>query len=738
MDFLSNINLGKNEIQNARLHNLTTPPQNPVEGQIYCNTADHIVYIYLNGKWVNAVYIYTGEIFTTAYKTKLDAIAVGATKVEKSNTNGNIKINGTETNVYTHPGTGRNPHGTTKADLGLGNVENKSAATILNELTKAKIVEKLGFTPAQIKTGTDASKGTATGSKILYIATDTKKIWLDNASGSWVQVGGQDTISWDNISNKPSTFTPPIATASRLGGIKVGANLSITADGTLSAVMPADGEHSYLIKQETFVATDNQQNFTLSNGYYVMGCGLLSVFVNGTKVRKEAITEVTNTSFKLAAGVQAGDQVLAEYVQVMDADPYPIHGSEHAEDGADPIPNATTETGGLLSAKDKAKLDGIAAGANKYIHPAGDGNQHVPATGTSNNGKVLKAGATAGSAAWGNISKSEVGLGNVPNVTTNNQTPTYTEASALSKLVSGETLATAFGKISKAITDLIAHLANKSNPHGVTKSQVGLGNVDNTADKDKPVSTAMQAALDKKLNATLKGAANGLAELDSAGKVPAAQLPSYVDDTIEGYLSGGKFYKESAHTTVITGESGKIYVDLATNKTYRWSGSAYVEISASLALGETSSTAYRGDRGKTAYDHSQSAHARTDATKTEKSTTNGNIKINGTETPVYTHPSTHAASMITQDSTHRFVSDTEKSSWNSRTKKYAANVGNGTATEITVTHNLGTQDVTVLLRENASPYSQVFCDVQVISTTQIKLLFATAPASNAYRVIVTG
>ena len=52
---------------------------------------------------------------------------------------------------------------------------------------------------------------------------------------------------------------------------------------------------------------------------------------------------------------------------------------------------------------------------------------------------------------------------------------------------------------------------------------------------------------------------SGVAELDSGGKVPAAQLPSYVDDVVEGYLSSGKFYKESAHTTEIAGESGKIY-----------------------------------------------------------------------------------------------------------------------------------------------------------------------------------
>ena len=108
-----------------------------------------------------------------------------------------------------------------------------------------------------------------------------------------------------------------------------------------------------------------------------------------------------------------------------------------------------------------------------------------------------------------------------------------------------------------------------------------------------------------RMAANLKGAANGVAELDANGKVPSSQLPAYVDDVVEGYYYNSKFYKEAAHTTEIAGETGKIYVDLSTEKTYRWSGTAFVEISASLALGETSSTAYRGDRGKTAYDHSQ-------------------------------------------------------------------------------------------------------------------------------------
>lgn len=96
--------------------------------------------------------------------------------------------------------------------------------------------------------------------------------------------------------------------------------------------------------------------------------------------------------------------------------------------------------------------------------------------------------------------------------------------------------------------------------------------------------------------ASQKGANGGVAELDSTGRVPSFQLPSYVDDVLE-YDSLSSFPQ--------TGEDGKIYITEDTNLQYRWSGTQYVEISPSLALGETSSTAYRGDRGKTAYDHSQ-------------------------------------------------------------------------------------------------------------------------------------
>ena len=88
--------------------------------------------------------------------------------------------------------------------------------------------------------------------------------------------------------------------------------------------------------------------------------------------------------------------------------------------------------------------------------------------------------------------------------------------------------------------------------------------------------------------ATEKGANSGVATLDATGKVPSSQLPSFVDDVIE-----------AANFAALpeTGEGGKIYMTLDDNKTYRWGGTTYVQISAGLALGETQGTAYEGSKG---------------------------------------------------------------------------------------------------------------------------------------------
>lgn len=131
------------------------------------------------------------------------------------------------------------------------------------------------------------------------------------------------------------------------------------------------------------------------------------------------------------------------------------------------------------------------------------------------------------------------------------------------------------------------------------------------------------------------------------GVVPESQLPSYVDDVLE-YANLAAF--------PATGESGKVYLAQDTNKSYRWGGTTYVELNGGIALGETSATAYRGDRGKTAYDHSQNGtvHVTADQKTAWDSKAAGNhghsyndLSDKPTIPAAYTHPANHPASMIT-------------------------------------------------------------------------------------------
>lgn len=185
--------------------------------------------------------------------------------------------------------------------------------------------------------------------------------------------------------------------------------------------------------------------------------------------------------------------------------------------------------------------------------------------------------------------------------------------------VNGTALTPSSKAVDVTVPTKTSDLTNDSN--FVTDASYAHVTVDSALDatSENPVQNkVIKGALDNKLDSSLKGANSGLAELDASGKVPSTQLPSYVDDIIEGYYKAadGKFYEEDTYTTEITGETGKIYVSKDTNKTYRWSGSQFVQVGGGgdLTLGETSSTAYRGDRGKVAYDHSQDANKISSAT----------------------------------------------------------------------------------------------------------------------------
>ena len=86
-------------------------------------------------------------------------------------------------------------------------------------------------------------------------------------------------------------------------------------------------------------------------------------------------------------------------------------------------------------------------------------------------------------------------------------------------------------------------------------------------------------------------------------------IPSLLETVIEGYFFEGQFYADELHEEPLIPEDNKIYIDKTTAVVYRWDGTIYAPIGSSLALGETSSTAYPGDKGKFAYEHANSQHA---------------------------------------------------------------------------------------------------------------------------------
>ena len=209
--------------------------------------------------------------------------------------------------------------------------------------------------------------------------------------------------------------------------------------------------------------------------------------------------------------------------------------SDHVGSGGSTHAAATTSTAGFMSATDKTKLDGVEAGANAYTHPTGDGNLHVPATGTTNSGKVLTAGASAGSLSWvaplalGSTAGTALGTAAAGTATTAArsdhvhpvQTSVSGNAGTATKLETARTInGVSFDGSANITINAVDSTARElaitagttaqywrgdKSWQALNKSAVGLGNVDNTSDASKPISTAVQTALNAKQDTLVSG-----------------------------------------------------------------------------------------------------------------------------------------------------------------------------------------------------------------------------------------
>lgn len=306
------------------------------------------------------------------------------------------------------------------------------------------------------------------------------------------------------------------------------------------------------------------------------GTNYISTESNLTDAVKELDTQLKTSHDELNQAIQQLDRETIKEVQLDGAKINPA-------DGVVNIPLASQSGDGVMSSEDKTKLD--------KVIDTGDGTKYLTDNGT-----------------YVPLDKNSVGLGNVDNTAdldkpistatqnalngkvdkeTNKSLVSNNLITKLEGLDDQDTLDAAIADAKKAGTDAAA-LAEQNkntidnytvNSHKIsenpvlTKTDVGLGNVTNEA----------------QIPLSQKGANSGVATLDESGKVPSTQLPSFVDDVLE--FDNYEAFPE-------TGESGKIYVTKDTNLEYRWSGTQYTQISKSIALGETASTAYAGDKGK--------------------------------------------------------------------------------------------------------------------------------------------
>ena len=534
-------------------------------------------------------------------------------------------IDGSGSDLSAHISDFNNPHKVTKDQVGLGNVDNTadkdkpisdatqkaldSIKTETNTIIETHIADKNNpheVTKEQIGLGEVTNDAQVKRSEMGVAGGVATLDQEGKVPSSQLPSFVDDVIEVDSYDNLPTTgeagkiyVTKDTNLTYRWSGsryIEISASLALGE--TSSTAYPGDKGKETTDKVNTHVADLNNPHQVTKEQ---VGLGNVDNTSDLDKPVSNATQElVDNTKKELEDLITSNEGGLDNHIKDFNnphqvtAEQVGLGNVDNTADLDKPISNATQEaldkiTSDLGDVNDKlGKPDGIATLDSEGKVPVdqlpsmvddvieADSIDHLPATGET--GKIYITKDTNLIYRWNGVK--------------------YVEVSESLHL--GEIEGTAYeGSKGKEVADKVnTHVSDFNNPHKVDKAQVGLGNVDNTADLDKPISNATQEALDK-ITSDLGsvedklGQPGGIATLDPEGKVPSSQLPSFVDDVIE---------VESFDQLPATGETGKIYVTKDTNLTYRWSGSRYIEISASLALGETSSTAYAGDKGKATTD----------------------------------------------------------------------------------------------------------------------------------------
>ena len=382
----------------------------------------------------------------------------------------------------THEENTNNPHAVTKEQVGLGNVDNTSDAdkpvstaqqraideayANSNFYTDEKIADLIGGAPDTLDTLKEIVDAMAENEDVVDALNDaigTKanenefNAHVNNVSNphnvtkEQVGLGNVENLA---INDQTPSFTESSTLVSLMSGEKLSVSLGKLAKAVKELLIHINSKNNPHTVKKSQVGLSNVDNTSDADKPVSTA---QQMAINGKADSSTVTAHIDNSSNP--HGVTAEQVGLGNVPNVATNDQTPTY-------------TILTDIEHLIPGEKLSEAFGKLAGSilNLQAHMNNKSNPHE-------------------------VTKTQLGLGNVPNVPTNGQTPTYSVSATLRELSSGETLQVAFGKIAKAISELISHIGNKSNPHAVSKTQIGLGNVDNTSDADKPISTAVSNAL---------------------------------------------------------------------------------------------------------------------------------------------------------------------------------------------------------------------------------------------------
>ena len=542
--------------------------------------------------------------------------------------------NKVQANLDAHKNNKSNPHGVTASQIGADPAGSASAVQANVDALSSSVSSHTSNSNIHI-TADEKSK-LSTLDTNLGVVEDKVDDHIANSDVHFTSSERTKLANLNNYSHPTSGVTAGTyrsVTVDSQGHVKSGSNPTTLAGygitdaekaGAVSTHNISDSAHSDIrslinelaTKVNNFLDVDDKTKDQLSELISLIEANktdiesITSGKVNVSDIVNNLVTNLSDKPLSAAQGVELKILIdgLQAVVNAHETNTVNPHGVTASQIGLGNVDNTSDENKPVSTAQAKAiaaaKEVGMEAKVNLEAHTADKSNPHGITKAQINLGNVdntsdedkpvstLQATAIADAKKAGTdaqasltthtgnkanphgVTKEQIDLGNVPNVTTNNQTPTYTVASANAELKSGETLSTAFGKIAKAISSLISHLGSKSNPHSVTKSQVGLGNVDNTADANKSVKHATTSDT-ASTAATLTGLTATVAELNKLDGVTAtaAEL-NYTDgvtSNIQTQLDGKQTTISGAATTItgsnltasralISNSSGKVAV----------------------------------------------------------------------------------------------------------------------------------------------------------------------------------